>query len=134
MINLVRFNKDLSAGLGCNCSFKLVKNSYPSPVLHALREKEENKITLPVSIVEDLTVEDKKTFEDKLNVSKQTEEFVNSLIELKKKKRSIDKEISACENQLNKIFDSLKIDSFEASIGVLVRKRKDNKIFWNIEL
>ncbi|MCL2322818.1 MAG: hypothetical protein FWC47_12035 [Oscillospiraceae bacterium] len=126
--------KDLTAGLGCNCSFKLVKNSYPSPVLHALKEKDDNKITLPVSLVEDLTVEDKKTFEDKLNVPKQTEEFVNNLIELKKKKRALEKEIGLCENQLNQIFDSLKIDSLEASIGTLVRQRKDNKIYWNLEL
>lgn len=42
--------RQISAEAGCSCNFRRTKNCYPSPVLHALKNADENsQITMPVS-------------------------------------------------------------------------------------
>lgn len=85
--------KQLTAEIGCNCRFKKIKNCYPSPVLHALKESEQEQedITLPTS--KTLTKENQKKVYEEINIHKRTEELASKLVELKKQKRGIEKNI-----------------------------------------
>lgn len=126
--------KQLTAEIGCNCRFKKVKNCYPSPVLHALKEsaEEQEEITLPISRT--LTRENQKKVYEEINIYKRTEELAGKLVELKKQKRGIEKNMKRQEEELNRIFNQVKIDSLEIDMGMLVRRKNAEGYEWSIEL
>lgn len=125
--------KQISAEIGCSCSFKRTKNCYPSPVLHALKKSEENsEITMPVS--KTLPVEKQKVIKDEINVITKTEAIAEKIMELRKQKRSLDKALNKCEQELSEIFDDNHTDSMEIKMGFLVRRKNGDRIEWLIEL
>lgn len=126
--------KQLTAEIGCNCRFKKIKNCYPSPVLHALKESEQEQedITLPISRT--LTKENQKKVYEEINIHKRTEELAGKLVELKKQKRGIEKNIKRQEEELTRIFDQAQIDSLEIDMGTLIRQKKTEGYEWSIAL
>lgn len=126
--------KQLTAEIGCNCRFKKIKNCYPSPVLHALKESEQEQedITLPISRT--LTKENQKKVYEEINIHKRTEELAGKLVELKKQRRGIEKNIKKQEEELVRIFDQAQINSLEIDMGTLIRRKSDEGYEWSIAL
>ncbi len=126
--------KYITAEVGCNCSFRRIKDCYPSPVLHVVKEigTDSSQVTIPTA--KKVTKEKEKVIYDELNVHKRTEELVEKLIELKKQNRGVEKAIRKQEEELGYIFDQLKIDAFELEMGYLIRKHTEKGIEWVIEL
>ena len=126
--------KQLTAEIGCNCRLKKIKNCYPSPVLHALKESEQEQedITLPISRT--LTKENQKKMYEEINIHKRTEELAGKLVELKKQRRGIEKNIKKQEEELVRIFDQAQINSLEIDMGTLIRRKSDEGYEWSIAL
>jgi hypothetical protein len=124
--------KNLTANLKCDCYFKLSKDSYPSPVLHAVNVASESEITLPVSY--DTKSKDKRELKDQLDVHKSVEEFAGKLIEMKKQLRNIEKNKKKYEDQLTVIFDSMKTDKIDIDLGTLVREKISERYEWSIKI
>lgn len=126
--------KQVTADVGCNCSFKRTKDCYPSPVLHAVKELGEEKGTVTIPTTRKITKEKEQKIYEELNIHKKAEELVEKLIELKKQSRGVDKAIKKQEEELGKIFDHAGIDSIELEIGFLTRKKVENGYEWVIGL
>ncbi|MFQ6818867.1 MAG: CRISPR-associated primase-polymerase type A1 [Blautia sp.] len=125
--------KLITAEYGCSCNFKRTKNCYPSPVLHAIKNSdEETGITVPISRTISKAKEE-KVYEE-LNIHKQTEKLAQRIIELKKQKRGLDRSVRKTEEELQKIFDNAGIDCLEIAMGLLVRRKKGEEYEWLIEL
>ena len=126
--------KLITAEYGCNCSFSRTRNCYPSPVLHAIKnsEEEQSEITVPISRTVSRKKEE-KVYEE-INIYKQTEKLAQRIVELKKQRRGLDKSIHKAESELQKIFDSAGIDCLEIEMGLLVRRKKGEDYEWLIEL
>ncbi len=126
--------KSITAEYGCSCNFKRSKNCYPSPVLHAISLSPDisERITIPVSRT--LTKENEQKVLDELNIHKKAEELAGKILEFKKQRRKLDNTITKTENELCKIFDSQKIDCLEIEMGLLVRRKTENRYEWLIEL
>lgn len=126
--------KSITAEYGCSCSFKRSKNCYPSPVLHAIALSPDiaENITVPVSRT--LTKENEQKVIDELNIHKKAEELAVKILEMKKQKRKLDSSITKVENELSKIFDNQKIDCLEIEMGLLVRRKIEERYEWVIEL
>ena len=109
-------------------------NSYPSPVLHAIKNsgEDQSEITVPTSRTISKAKEE-KVYEE-LNIHKQTEKLAQRIVELKKQKRGLDKSIRKVEEELQKIFDNAGIDCLEIGMGMLVRRKKGEQYEWLIEL
>ena len=78
--------KLITAEYGCSCNFKRTKNCYPSPVLHAIKnsDNEQSEITVPMSRTLSKAKEE-KVYEE-INIHKQTEKLALKIVELKKQK------------------------------------------------
>ena len=127
--------RQITAEIGCSCTFKRRANCYPSPVLHAISKSADNpeQITLPVSST--LTKVKKQEVADKLNIHKNTQRILSEIVDLKKQKRKIDSLIKKQEKELEKIFDEVGIDRLEIEMGTLVRIRTRKKVYvWKIEI
>lgn len=125
--------KQISAEIGCSCNFKRTKNCYPSPVLHALKNSEENnQVTMPIS--KSIPVEKQKILKEEINSVIKVQTIAEKMIELRKQKRALDKSIKKCEQELIEIFDDGNIDSMEIKMGVLVRRKDGDRTEWVIEL
>lgn len=126
--------KLITAEYGCSCNFKRTKNCYPSPVLHAIKnsEDEESKITVPVSRT--LTKDKKEQVYEEINIHKQTERLAQKIVEQKRQRRGLDKAIQKTEAELQRIFDNAEIDCLEITMGLLVRRKKGDGYEWLIEL
>lgn len=126
--------KSVTAEYGCNCMFKRTKNCYPSPVLHAIRKnsEENNSITLPVS--RSISEEKKQVVYQELNIHAQVQELAEKIVEFKRQKKGIDKSIEKVEKELNTIFNHAGIDCMDVSMGMLVRRKKENGYEWVIEI
>lgn len=128
----------VTSEIGCNCRFKRTKNCYPSPVLHAVKNIDDSSecdqsITMPVSRAVSKGKE-KQIFEE-INVHRKVQETAQKLLELKKQKRSLDKNIWKLEKELTDIFNTMQTDCIEIDMGVLTRKEiENNKYEWIIEL
>ena len=124
----------VTAEYGCNCNFNRTKNCYPSPVLHAIKEGENTKgdITVPTSRTLPKEKED-KVFEE-LNISKRVQGITAKILEMKKQKRGIDKNIAKLERELELIFDENGIDCIEVEFGMLVRRKKQQGYEWVVEI
>lgn len=127
--------RQITAEIGCTCNFKRTKNCYPSPVLHAIRSSdiENDQITIPVSRT--LSKEKEKSVYQEINVYKKVQELAEKILEMKRQKRGIDKNIERTERELENIFDGMKIDCLEIEMGLLCRRKKeDGTCEWLIEI
>ncbi len=126
--------KKLTAEYGCSCNFRQIKNCYPSPVIHAIKDSEDvqNKITLPTS--RSLSVDKKEKIIEELNTPQKVQKIAAAILELKKQKRGIDKNIKKYERELETIFDEAHTDSMEVSFGMLVRRKIEGGYEWIVEI
>lgn len=125
--------KQISAEIGCSCGFKRTKNCYPSPVLHALKNAEENEqITMPVSRV--ISTDKQKIMKTEINAVSRAQEIAEKMMELRKQKRSLDRSLVKCEQELAEIFNDSNTDSMEIKMGLLTRRKAGTKTEWIIEL
>ncbi len=124
----------ITAEYGCNCRFSRAKNCYPSPVLHAIRSGDggQEDVTLPTSRTISKDRED-KVYEE-LNIKKRVEAVTEKILEMKKQKRGIDKNITKLEHELEAIFDEAKINCLEVEFGMLVRRKKEEGYEWIVEI
>lgn len=125
--------KQISAEIGCSCNFKRTKNCYPSPVLHALKNAEENdQITMPVS--KTIPANKQNELKEEINVSAKAQTIAEKMMELRKQRRNLDKALRKYEQELSDIFDDSDTDNMEIKMGLLVRRRNGEKVEWVIEL
>ncbi len=126
----------ITAEIGCSCTFHRTRNCYPSPVLHALKDssnEEADGITIPISRT--LTKENVQNVYQELNISQQVKEIAKKVLDLKKQKRGIDKNIEKYEKELEHIYDEAHVESLECDIGLLIRRKKDGGGYeWVIEI
>lgn len=126
--------KQITAEIGCNCRFTRTKNCYPSPVLHAVKDNEEiqQDITLPLS--RDISRTKEKQVYEEINVHRRAQELAGKLLEFKKQRRGIDKNVRKLEDELTEIFNNASVDCMEIDMGLLSRRRKGERYEWVIEL
>lgn len=127
--------KMITAEYGCNCNFRRTKNCYPSPVLHAIKnaDSEQGEVTIPTSRT--ITKEKERVVYDEINIHKKANAIAAKILEYKKQKRGIDKNIERLEDDLQNIFENAGIDCLEIEIGMLVRRKKENGEYeWIIEI
>lgn len=125
--------KKITAEIGCSCAFKRTKNCYPSPVLHAISHSPEvGEVTLPTS--RSITKEKEKTVINEINIHVKSQELATKILDYKRQKRGLDKNISKLEKELSDIFDIAQIDVLEIEMGLLKRKRVVGGYEWVIEL
>lgn len=126
--------KTLTAEFGCSCNFRRTNNCYPSPVLHAIKNADDDvgRITVPTSKTLSKTKE--KLVCEELNVPKKIQDMSARILELKKQKRGIDKNIVKLEKELEKIFDQSGVDCMEIEMGLLVRRKTEQGYEWLVEL
>ncbi len=125
--------KKVTAEIGCSCTFKRTKNCYPSPVLHAISlSLDVGDVTLPTS--RSITKEKEKTLIGEINIHVKSQEIASKILDYKKQKRGLDKNIRKLENELEDIFDSAKIDSLEIEMGLLKRRKVEDGYDWVIEI
>lgn len=76
--------KMITAEYGCSCKYKRTKDCYPSPVIHAIRDNndENHSITIPVS--RSISQEKKNQVYDELNIHVRVQELAGKIVELKK--------------------------------------------------
>ncbi len=119
----------ITAVIGCHCEFKLDKNSYPSPIIHAG--------IYPVKKSAAKTDAYKAEQNLQPTVSENTaqiEELVDNYIKLKQSKREIEKKMQEIEAKFEKYFNNNGIDSIEIKSGMLRRVKKDEKIQFIVEI
>lgn len=124
----------ITAEYGCSCNFNRIKNCYPSPVLHAIKagQDEDSQITLPTSRT--LSKEKEAQVCDELNMNKKVRDITAKILEFKKQKRGIDKNIDKLEKELEKLFDDAGIDCMEVEYGMLVRRKTQAGYEWIVEI
>lgn len=125
----------VTAEIGCNCHFKLTKNCYPSPVLHAVVRSEDvqSSITLPVS--KRMTEERRQAVIGEINVHARAQECAKRMLELKRQERSLRQSVRKVERELQGILDSEGLDSLEIESGVLMKRpNPDGSVEWVIAL
>ena len=124
----------VTAEYGCNCNFNRTKSCYPSPVLHAIKEGENlnSNITVPTSRT--LTKEKETQIVEELNISKRVHGITGKILEMKKQRRGIDKNILKLEHELETIFDENGIDCIEVEFGLLVRRKRQQGYEWVVEI
>ncbi|MCD7883630.1 MAG: CRISPR-associated primase-polymerase type A1 [Lachnospiraceae bacterium] len=125
--------KQVTAEIGCACNFKRTKNCYPSPVLHALKKAEENtSVTMPLSRT--VPADKQSILKNEINVTARVQEIAEKLIEVRKQRRSLEKTARKYEQELTVLFDENKTDSMEIKMGLLIRRKTDDRVEWSIEL
>ena len=125
--------KQVSAAYGCSCRFKRTKHCYPSPVIHALRDNDEDNREITIPISKTLSNSKREEMFEELNNVGKAQELANHLVELKKQKRGLEKAISKTEKELSIVFDNADVECMEIDIGLLIRKKVDDKYEWHIE-
>ncbi len=127
--------RQITAEIGCTCNFKRTKNCYPSPVLHALKstDADDGQITIPSSRT--LSKAKEKTVYQEINVYRKVQELAEKILEMKRQKRGIDKNITKLEREMEQVFDGMQVDCLEIEMGLLCRRQKeDGSCEWVIEL
>ena len=124
----------ITAEYGCSCNFNRIKKCYPSPVLHAIKSgaEGESKITLPTSRT--LSKEKEAKVCEELNLNKKVQELTARILEFKKQRRGIDKNIVKLEKGLERLFDDAQIDCLEVEYGLLVRRKVEQGYEWLVEI
>ena len=92
----------------------------------------DEKVTIPTSRT--MSREKEKQVVEELNIHKKVQELAAKIVELKKQKRGIDKNIRKIEAELEEIFDRAESDCMEIDMGLLVRRKKDGGYEWIIEI
>ncbi len=70
-----------------------------------------------------------------INVYRKVQELAEKILEMKRQKRGIDKNITKLERELEHAFDGMQTDCLEIERGLLCRrKREDGSCEWVIEL
>ena len=126
--------KSITAELGCSCVFKQRKNCYPSPVLHALVQTQEDTTNVTIPTSRNLTEERKQELSEELSILKRVGTIVGKIVDLKKHGRRLEQNVRKLERELEGIFDSEKIESLELDIGLLVRVKSQAGYEWRIEI
>lgn len=125
--------RQISAETGCSCNFRRTKNCYPSPVFHALKNAEESsQITMPVSRT--IPAAQQQILKEEINAGTAVQSIAEKLIELRRQRRSLDKAIERSERELSRIFDDNNTDGMEIKAGLLVRRKREDRTEWVIEL
>ncbi|HCT91794.1 MAG TPA: hypothetical protein DF613_10530 [Lachnospiraceae bacterium] len=123
----------ITAEYGCSCNFKRIKNCYPSPVLHAIKSgQDDSQITLPVSRT--VSKEKEAKLCEELNLNKTVQSLVVKILEFKKQKRGIEKNVTKLEKELEQLFDEAQINCLEVEYGLLVRRKKEQGYEWVVEI
>ena len=89
-------------------------------------------MTLPVSRT--ITKEKEKTVINEINIHVKSQEIATKILEYKKQKRDLDKNIKKLEKELEEIFDIAKTDALEIEMGLLTRRKTDGGYEWVIEI
>ena len=76
---------------------------------------------------------ERRVFEE-LNIGKCVQGITAKILEMKKLKRGIDKNIGKLEQELERIFDENGIDCIEVEFGMLVRRKKQQGYEWVVEI
>lgn len=124
----------VTAEYGCNCNFNRTKDCYPSPVLHAIKAGESLNATITVPTSRMLSKEKENKVFEELNIGKRVQGITAKILEMKKQKRGIDKNIDKLEQELERIFDENGIDCIEVEFGMLVRRKKQQGYEWVVEI
>ena len=125
--------KKLTAEFGCSCVFKKAKNCYPSPVLHAIAlSSDVGEVTIPTS--RSMTKENEKKVLGEINIHAKSQELASKILEMRKQKRGLDKNIAKLERELEEIFDSAVVDCLEIEMGLLVRRKLEQGYEWLVEI
>ena len=103
-------------------------------MLHAIKsgQDENSDITLPTSRT--LSKEKEAKVCDELNLNKKAYDITRKILEFKKQKRGIDKNITKLEKELERLFDDVQIDCLEVEYGMLVRRKTDTGYEWIVEI
>lgn len=89
-------------------------------------------VTVPTS--RSLTKEHEKTVISEINIHVKSQEVALKILEFKKQKRGVEKNIRKLEKELEDIFDSANVDELEIDRGLLVRRKKESGYEWLIEV
>ena len=102
--------------------------------MHAIRSGEDphGNITVPTSRT--LSKEKESRVFEELNVGQRVQGITTKILEMKKQKRGIDKNIGKLERELETIFDENGIDCIEVEFGMLVRRKKQQGYEWIVEI
>jgi len=119
----------LSATLKCNCRFNRLPNTYPSPVLHALKKNSTKKTKISMPLVENAMPE--KIEDEKGDI----EAILKRMQNLRRQQQGIEKSLDKCDQLLSAYFDNKQIDRLPVEAGLLVRVRtEDGRVKWVIEI
>lgn len=124
----------ITAEYGCSCNFKRSRNCYPSPVLHAAKISDEEKLDVTVPVSRKISKEKEDKIREELNLPRTVLLLAKKLQELKKQKRGIEKAVHKTEMELMQIFDSQEVDCMEIDLGLLCRRKAEGGTEWFIEL
>ncbi|MCL0098499.1 CRISPR-associated primase-polymerase type A1 [Dehalococcoidia bacterium] len=122
-------HEDFALDLGCDCTFKLPRKGYPSPILHAFSQPK----TWPLSRLPGENESAPAGWAKGIS----TDEINGKLrryIELKKQLVGVEKSISRVEEEMTAYFDQLATDNVETDYGILVRRKSGDKFDWIIRL
>lgn len=121
-------HEDIALDVGCNCTFRLPRKGYPSPILHAFQR---TKVWPPKGITYNLeTVASAKEEETTTDINVKLKRY----IEIKKQLAGIEKSLSRIEQEMSQFFDQAGTDTLLTEYGFLVRKKTANGLEWIIKL
>lgn len=126
--------RKITAEYGCSCNFKRSKNCYPSPVLHAAKISNEEKLDVTVPVPRKISKETEEKIREELNLPRNVLMLAKKLQDLKKQKRGVEKAVQKTEMELSQIFDGVGVDCMEIDLGLLCRRKTENGVEWVIEL
>ncbi|MCX7771343.1 MAG: CRISPR-associated primase-polymerase type A1 [Proteobacteria bacterium] len=118
---------EITAKLDCHCEFKLDKDSYPSPVLHAgikIKRKETTEIS-NFSIIDQSSP---------IFINENIDALIEEYLSLKKQKTELENKINLLEEKFNQIITTQKSNSIITKIGNLKKVHSEQKTKWVLEL
>jgi hypothetical protein len=122
-------HEDVALDLGCDCTFKLPRKGYPSPILHAFNQPKTWPLNrLPGEEKSAPASWEKGISRDEINGK------LRRYIELKRQLTGVEKSISRVEEEMTAYFDQLRTDNVETDYGILVRRKSGDKFDWIIRL
>jgi len=122
-------HEDFVLDLDCNCKFKLPKNGYPSPILHAFGQTK----TWPVSLAAaaekaDLPESEAGPRTGDLN------QWLRQYIELRRQLRGVENSLGRVEEKMSQYFDGLGTDGVQTQYGLLERRKSGDRLEWIIRM
>ncbi len=126
--------KQITAEYGCNCTFKRTRNCYPSPVMHAIKNNNDDCRDITIPTGRKITEARVEKVYDEINIHVKVQELAAKLMELKKQSRNLSKSVRKVESELCSVYDSANTDAIEVDLGVLIRRKCGNGYEWVIEI